>query len=111
MVDSAPDCDQCGGRLNQRYPLRLVSNDPRIETRVRNICTSCIGASILAVSGRPCPGCEGVHQVLLRLVEGIRDADERNQAVMAIVVPPNKTPHVEGCEYGSGDVVQDARHA
>ncbi len=108
MVDTAPNCDQCGGRLNRRYPLRLVSNDPRVATKVRNICTSCIGGSLLAVSESTCPGCDSVHQVLLRLVEGIRDAGERDQAVMAIHVPPNKVPHDEGCEYGA-DVLQDAK--
>lgn len=112
MVDTDPGCDQCGSRLNRRYPLRLVSNDPQVATKVRRICTACIGGSIatLEVAGRSCPGCAGVHEIFLRLAEGIRDAGSRDQAVLAIVVPPNKAPHVEGCEYGPGDVVRSTTH-
>ncbi len=112
MVDMELVCDQCGGRLNTTYPLRLVSGDPQVPTKVRHICIACIGTSIasLETASATCPGCSGVLAIFQNLVVAIRDAGERDQRVMAIVVPPNKAPHIPGCEYGPNEIVRDTPH-
>lgn len=108
MANIGPGCDQCGGLLNPTYPLRLVSADSREQTKVRRICPCCIGTSLywLKVASATCPGCVVLCDVFQRLAEGIRDAGERDEAVIAVVVPPNRTPHNEGCQYAHNDVVK-----
>lgn len=79
----------------------MVSNDPAVATKVRVICISCVGASIVELQelSTHCTGCVGLLDVFQRLLAGIRDSTRHNHAVVAIHVPPNQVPHLADCEY------------
>ncbi len=100
---AAPPCDECGGIFNQRFPLRLIAagGPSAAATQVQWLCLGCIGEAFDAFtdSGRSCPACAELADVFERLVAAVKQSITNGQELVAIHVPPNRSPHLPGCQY------------